>query len=335
MAMTVENGDYRQAMVANWSRFWASGVGHSCVGSFGAAYGGAIRDWWLARLSSLTADRVLLDIGTGGGPLPRMLIDRHRAAPFAMPRVIAADIAEVRFPWLADVPTALAARVTLLSGVAAERLPLDDASVDLVSSQFGIEYALHRPAADEVLRVLRPEGEAAFVLHAADSVLASVAQVECGNLEWLLAGWVNAMQSMIPLMAKASSEQGRHALKLDRAAEQARGEFNQAMQALVERASSSPVPDILLDARNAASEVLALAGRSGEGVAHAAWEQWVMACRDALGRQSGLIAAAMDDETLAAFLAPFEAAGRAANIEVLRHSDGSVLGWAVRIASTI
>jgi SAM-dependent methyltransferase len=332
VAIATDDGDHRVVMAANWSRFWASGAGHSCVGSFGADYGGAIRDWWLARFSALAADRVLLDVGTGGGPLPRMLVDLHRAAHSSMPRVVAADIAEVRFPWLADVHPRLAGCVTLLSGVAAERLPLADTSVDLACSQFGIEYARHRPAADEILRVLRPGGEAAFVLHLSDSVLVSVAREECANLEWLLGGWAGAMHSMIAPMARAATEDGRRALKGDPAAERARQGFNEAMRALLDRAARSRVPDVLLDARSAVSEVLSLAGRSGEAAGEAAWARWTLACRDALGRQSGLLAVAMDDARLTVFLQPFVEAGRVPDVTKLRHADGLAFGWGVRIA---
>ena len=105
----------------------------------------------------------LVDVGTGTGTLAIEALARWSNAS-----AIAVDQSQVMLDIAADEATrrggrALAGRLDLVVGDA-ERLPLDDASVDLAVSSFVIQLASSRAAAvREIYRVVRPGGTAAVV----------------------------------------------------------------------------------------------------------------------------------------------------------------------------
>ena len=60
---------------AVWSRYWSRGALHSCTGSFGDAYEGPIADFWRQGFGALAQGARVLDIASGNGPVPKLLLD--------------------------------------------------------------------------------------------------------------------------------------------------------------------------------------------------------------------------------------------------------------------
>lgn len=326
--------DARRA--ASWSRFWSSGAEHSCVGSWGARYGGAIAAFWGEAFAGLGAADVVLDLATGNGPLPRLLAEAHAADPARMPRVLAVDLAEVAMPWRDALAPALAARIEVHPRVSATALPFADASIDLACSQYGFEYVPREAALAELLRVLAPGGRAALVLHHAGSRLVEVAREEDAHLAALLApeGLLARAAPMLAPMARAATPAGREALRGDAAANAARAALNRALEALGARAAASPVPDALLEAREQLPALFRHAAERGVAAAEAALAGWRQALEDARLRQRELIACALDEAALAALREAFAADGRATAATALRRESGGgeVLGWGLTVA---
>ncbi len=317
-----------------WSRFWASGAEHSCVGSWGARYGGAIAAFWGEAFAGLGPGDVVLDLATGNGPLPRLLAEAHAAEPARMPRVLAVDLAEVAMPWRAALAPALAARIEVHARVSATALPFADGGVDLACSQYGFEYVPREAALGELLRVLAPGGRAALVLHHAGSRLVEVAREEGAHLEALLAadGLLAHLGPMLAPMARAATPAGREALRADASANAARAALNRALDALGARAAASPVPDALLEARDQVPALFQRAAARGVAAAEAALAAWRLALEDARLRQRELVDCALDDAALAALRGAFAAAGRASEAAPLARPEGGVLGWGLRVA---
>ena len=316
-----------------WSRYWASGAAHSCVGSYGEDYRGAIARWWDEHFVRLRPADHVLDIGTGGGPLPRRLVDRCDGDASRLPTVSAVDAADVHFAWVPEPRPAWSSKLRVFARTRAEALPLPDACVDLACSQFGIEYAPAEGAVAELRRVLKPQGRAAFVLHAEASLLVDVAGIEAGHLDWLRrpSGFVDRVRAMLPRMALAASPEGRAALAGDAEANAARLALNAEMGALAERAAASAVPDALHEAREAAFQLFALAGREGLAAAESSAASWVQALDDAHARQRGLLDAAMGEARLRDWAAPLVREGRTVNIAPLGHDDGRLLAWGLEV----
>lgn len=252
-----------------WSRYWARGVPHSCIGTYGDRYGGAIAAFWKDVFTGLPEGARVLDVATGNGALPRLLLDHCRQPGVTCDAV---DIAAVQLPWLASVPPADRNRVRLQGGVDAGALPFADSTFDFGVSQYGIEYTDLQRSVPELLRVLAPHGGVAMVLHHAQGRPATLAALEIGHIRWLTAegGWFDAAAAMIEPMARASTFGGRASLQGDAQANAARGRFNAVQNELSARGEGQDGADVLFEMREAAMAVFALAGREGVKAADAA-----------------------------------------------------------------
>lgn len=314
-----------------WSRYWASGARHSCVGSFADDYAGAIRRFWEPHLSALQPRDRMLDIGTGNGPLVKLAVDvgSKQGIP---PRVDAVDLAKPAPDWLASMPPEVVGRLHFHAGVAAEALPFSDASFELVTSQFGIEYADLDMALDEVFRVVASTGRVALVCHHRDSVLFAVAGAECGHLQWLLdeSGLFAATEALLPVMARLATPEGAMSVQRDTDAARVRGNFNQRMQALSTRAAQQAVPDCLHETAQALMALLSAASQRGSAASLQDLQRLGESLADSALRSRELQAHALDEARADAVLSLSEAAGRRAVATELVDA-GRLIGWGIEI----
>jgi len=107
----------------------------------------------------LDADAAVLDLGAGTGKLTRVLATRYRDVTAVEP------LAKMRAVLQRMVPG-----VTALPG-SAERIPLDDGSVDGVFAAQAFHWFDQRVALPEIARVLRPGGVFAIVWNQGDEDL--------------------------------------------------------------------------------------------------------------------------------------------------------------------
>jgi ubiquinone/menaquinone biosynthesis C-methylase UbiE len=145
------------------------------------AWARAYRDWWapviapsafrlLDRLAAAGLDRrpsQLLDVGTGTGALAIAALERWPLAT-----AIGVDPASRMLQLAADEAERRGVRDRLrLSIGRADRLPLDDASADVVISSFVIQLVPSRAGAlREIARVMRPGGVFACVTWQAEDL---------------------------------------------------------------------------------------------------------------------------------------------------------------------
>jgi len=110
---------------------------------------------WLVALTDVAAGGTIVDLGCGRGEDLALLAERHAAAA----RLVGLDASAAG---LAAAAAAVAdPRISLRQSALDGRLPLDDASVDLVYSHNLVECLPDADAfAREVARVLRPGGQA-------------------------------------------------------------------------------------------------------------------------------------------------------------------------------
>lgn len=233
-----------------WTNYWAQGASHSCVGSFGGSYSGAIGAFWSSLFDVCSAPIRLLDLAAGNGPVARLAWERWgRGAGL---EVDAVDLAKVAPAWYRSAEHL---SVRFHSGVSIENLPFEDASFDCVVSQFGIEYAARPKAFLEALRVAKPGAIFGFVMHHADSVLADVARHEAANADFLLGGGglFAAAEEVLPWLGRI---QAGTESPTSPGAVASRDRYNKAMQALTHRIEAANVPDMLVEARGWVHELL-------------------------------------------------------------------------------
>ena len=313
-----------------WSRYWARGASHSCLGTYGDLYGGAIAAFWGPVFAALPPVARVLDVATGNGVLPRMLL---ACRPEPGVRCDAVDIAPVQPKWLADLTATDRARVNVRGGVDALALPFADGVFDLVVSQYGIEYARLDRAVSEVLRVLAPAGGLAMVLHHAEGRPATLAAVELDHLAWLAreGGLLDAAAAMLELMARAATPQGRASLQGDARANAVRERFNALLKEVSDRGEGQDGADVLFEVRDAAMSLLAVAGRQGAAAAASSLQAYRAELAASGTRLRDLREHALDAGAAQALRDRLAVAlGRPVSLEVLREEAGYLMGWAVR-----
>lgn len=313
-----------------WSRYWARGAPHSCIGTYGDRYGGTIAAFWKDVFAGLPAAARVLDVATGNGALPRLLLDSC-----SQPGVTcdAVDIATVQLPWLASAAPAERERVRLQGGVDACALPFADHAFDLAVSQYGLEYTDLERSVPELLRVLVPRGGIALVLHHAQGRPATLAAIEIDHIRWLTAegGWFDAAAAMVEPMARSATFAGRASLQADAQASAAQKRFNRAQNELAARAAGQDGADVLFEMRESALAVFALAGREGGEAARAALGGIREELAAGATRLADLCAHALNATQVQALRERLQRAlGVTVTLEELREQGKYLMGWALR-----
>lgn len=139
----------------SWTLFWERGKGAACLPESLAAHG-RLAQVWRTSASGLPPQARVIDLACGSGAVAHAL---RQARP---------DLSIVGVDY-ALIPPSQVPGIELMSGVALERLPFDDACFDGAVSQFGIEYADRTGAIGELARILRPGSPITLVMHHADS----------------------------------------------------------------------------------------------------------------------------------------------------------------------
>lgn len=276
-----------------WQRLWASGV----VDTFGSGTGPAhtlppLVPHWRDWLGTQPADARVLDLCTGNGVLLRHWIEVH---PQGRGMAIGVDLAPTHPTWLDSLAPNQADRLRIQGGVSVANLPLADASVDLVVSQFGVEYAPMEDATHEAWRVLCPGGRWGWVLHHADGRPAQLAAEELRHLDWLGAqGWLETLKPMAEALHLAQSHEGRRQLDTEAHWLEVRRRFDAQTQALRAREKSSPCPDVLLDLQAWSSQVLRVAAHQGPQAALRGVEEIAQLLADLRLRLQDLLSHTLD-----------------------------------------
>lgn len=311
-----------------WSRYWARGAAHSCVGSYGECYGGAIADFWRDVFACLPAAARVLDIATGNGALPRLLL-QHSGAVNA--QCDAVDIARIDPSWLSAAATADQVRVRFHGGIDAAALPFGDRCFDLIVSQYGLEYTELDRTVPELLRVRAPAGTVALMLHHAQGRPATLAAVEIDHLGWLMRGGgvFDAAAELVEPMARAGTAQGRAGLQQHPQANTARESFNALLGELSVRAAGGDGADVLFDARDTIMSILAGAGRDGAARASATLALLRDEFSGAATRLRDLRVHALDaDAALALRNCLANALGAPVSLGEV-HEQGHLMGWTI------
>lgn len=310
-----------------WSSYWAAGALHSCADSFQGNYSGAIAEFWRPRFQSLPPQCRVLDLATGNGALPLLLWELTHGQSGM--QVDAVDLAQVTPAWYRPDRHA---GIAFHSGVAMERLPFEDATFDMVVSQFGLEYAQWPQALHEVLRVARPRGAAAFVMHHPDSIIVRVGRHELKNLGILLSpdGVLDAARRVLPWIVHARAAGNELAANPEASA--SKQAYNLAMTRIGEEIEASPVPDLLIEMRASVHALLSGVAAGGSAAPLQELEKLKHALRAAELRAAELVAHAVDRQRLDGLVEIFQASRPMDSIvcEPLAQEQG-IIGWGVRL----
>ncbi len=148
-------------MGKHWSDFWQQGHLTSFGCDLSANYYGPLKELWLNFFSAIKSQNIqVLDIGSGNGPLAKLATEAN-FFPKAFHCVDAAMIETSHLNHRKNV--------FFYPNTQAETLPFEDNSMDVVVSQFGIEYSDIQKALLEINRVCKPRAIVKFVIHSTHS----------------------------------------------------------------------------------------------------------------------------------------------------------------------
>lgn len=251
--MNPDRNDLLEHRRQAWNRYWRHGPLHSLATSFNGNYQGAIGQFWVQAFARLDAEQRVLDIATGNGAVPALL---RTSMPELDVAIDAIDLAELSPSWIDMLEDTEKARTRFHANTRAEALPFEDASFDLATSQYGIEYSDHVRSLSELARVVRPGGHCAFVLHHARSHLAMMAEDEVTAAEVLLSsdGLLARAKALLPWLGLAAQGQVQR-LRADSHANRDRSAFNAAANTLGELEDRLQNPALLQEARQFAFQL--------------------------------------------------------------------------------
>lgn len=311
-----------------WGRLWGTGVvdtfGHSGAAA-GTSPPSPLAAHWRQALARLSANARVLDLGTGNGALPYLLLQSCKDLSVVCDAV---DVVEPHPRWLMQWPQAERDRVRLHGGVSCERLPFPGAHFDLVVSQFGIEYADLDLALPEALRVLKADGTLRFAVHHVDARPAVLAREEIAHASWLLdSGWLTASGKMAEAMSLTGTPGGVEALNNEVRWQMVRHAFDRFHTQLVERANASHCPDLLLDAHGWLKQVFQSSARQGQEAAQAGMSTIAQLLRDCRLRLQDLLDHALDEARIEALGRAIQGSGRVVQIEPAQDGGHSLGRW--------
>lgn len=315
-----------------WSQYWRDASVTTFARQFNANYDGEFAAYWNARFAALPTHAHIVDLATGNGAIALL------ARQFALRHdrdfeVVGLDYAEI------DPAIVLAAHADLaplLTGiefrgrVRIEDTPLTDASVDLLTSQYGFEYAEEDAAVVEAWRVLKPGGRIALILHHSESAVIDLARDGLAQVQFCLQQEEldKRVVALVKIVGQARSAEERQALKHNPKAERLRQKLNASLARITERAKQYRDPDGFIGIMVPNFTKVFGEHRDASLQQKLKFLRELRQAFDAFReRMADLAGAALSPEAFDALADKLEAVGFAVESRGLLRYDGDLMGW--------
>lgn len=157
-----------------WETYYRGGMISTCPTAPDGGYDLEVREAWVEFFSLLPDGARILDVGTGNGVVAQIAVQTASSLGRNW-EIHATDLALIDPPRHVPDGVRRLAGITFHPGVATEHLPFEAESFDAVSGHYALEYTDTATALAEIHRVLKPGGDAQFIIHSIDSVLVHAA----------------------------------------------------------------------------------------------------------------------------------------------------------------
>ena len=155
-----------------WAEYWSGGALHSLAGDFAGNYTGKIAEFWRAEFQQLEPGARILDVATGNGAiaLHALAVSDEQQKGFS---VEACDLAAIEPSATVSDPELKRQleRIVFHPETNIEATDFDRGTFDLLTSQFGFEYANLSAGAKEIARLLSEQGRFAAIMHHPNSYI--------------------------------------------------------------------------------------------------------------------------------------------------------------------
>ncbi|BAO45242.1 class I SAM-dependent methyltransferase [Thiolapillus brandeum] len=157
-----------------WGDWWTKHNLTSFHGHFQNNYDGPLRQFWESRFATLPEGAAILDLATGNGALA-LLAEEYSQEHQKHFRVTGIDYAGIQ-PHALQGRHPLLGRIRFLGETTMEATGLEDASQDMIMSQFGFEYGNMPATTREIRRLLKPGGCFHAMIHHQNSAVLAQAR---------------------------------------------------------------------------------------------------------------------------------------------------------------
>jgi len=323
-----------------WSQFWSRDCITTFVRQFNTNYDGEFAEFWDTQFAQLFDGARVVDLATGNGAIA--LLARQYAAEHGRSfDVIGIDYAEI------DPATVLAAHENLKpliaeiefrGGVQLEATGLDDGSVDLLTSQYGFEYADMAAGVAEAWRVLKAAGRMVLIVHHSESTVVDHAREGLDQVQFCLQKEEidKRVATLTKIMGAAVTLADRRALKNNPKAENLRKKLNASLTRIKQRSKRYRDPDgfmgvmvpnllkVFSDYRDA-SVAQKLKHLKDVRAAFDAYRE----------RMADLAGAALSPAQFESLVRKCEAAGFTVEERGLVHYNGDLMGWTLELGKPV
>lgn len=156
----------------HWSAYWQMGSLTSLPQDFKQNYDGELAEFWLAILSHLPDFSSVVDVCTGNLALPLLMHQLNTKVQKEF-KVKAVDLAVINKSDIAKIHPDLVDHLNKIEVI--DQTPIEtiqekiNQQVDLITSQYGLEYCEIPAIAPQLANLLKPGGRLVFVSHANDT----------------------------------------------------------------------------------------------------------------------------------------------------------------------
>ena len=223
-----------------WAQFWRHGSVTTFERPGNPNYDGEILDFWELQFGALPKGARVVDLATGNGAVA-LLAAEYSSRNGMQFEIDALDRAKIQPR--KDLEEAAAAQewldaVRFRGSAPNESTGLDGECVDLITSQYGFEYGDPAASSREIMRVLKPGGRLAFIIHHVNSVVVREAQegLEQHRLCLVREQLLTKARQVVDTMAGSGSNFEKRLLQHDSKAEHLRRKLNASVERVHQQA---------------------------------------------------------------------------------------------------
>ncbi|GEM_PF-1746993 len=318
----------------NWTNYWKSNSTDSCRDGIKAELS-ELDNFWAETSAMIKENNRILDLCTGKGDVIKQLIKYQSSEDKkVLGHFTGVDLSDIDKTTVEDQFEKYKANVDFRYGINISELPFEAGVFDLITSQFGVEYALGGAVLKEVCRVMDQTGAARFAVHHKESALVTVAKEEIKHIDLLLAkdGYFDSVNTLIPIFSKLRNPANAKKINKDNNATRARERFNNESQKVVKQAENSSVPDLLQNSLRFSRHIFDLAKIKGRSVAKNEYSRYKNELNLSKERLLELITAAMDEADVKKLEEDMLTYGKQITKKEELKNDGKIVAWGIEIS---
>ncbi len=248
-----------------WTRYWEKNLIDSCSAGV-ESKDSEINSFWVGVSEKVSSGNNILDLCSGNGALIKKLKSSEQKNNLENINYIGIDLSTLIPETLKREFTGDPTKLNYLAGVDIENTTLPNDSVDMVVSQFGLEYSNIEKSIPEISRVLEAKGSVHLVLHHSDSILNKNALEETQHIDFLLdkSNYFELIEKMIGIFSKLKNPANIAKINKDQTSLEARAKFNLLAQQIELKASQSICADLLRESLQFTQYIFNLAKTDGK-----------------------------------------------------------------------